>query len=293
MPQATSLTTLKLEFITRPPNTPTTSQLLSILASYPNLQYLLLHEATIPYDVSDGFTFRVPLRRLKKLQLSGDCHHVLRLLRLLECPDTMDLVGLNLSDCVVGEAISELLEPYVRNRIRRDRLQGRLGIHAWSTHCYTAFAVHVLNELDTPTVLPERGNPCTSFLVRFTGCIREGAGNQLCTNIIAAIPPERMVYFSGVLDVHAMRELFVAMPNIKYLCLTGSALFKMFPWLDPLPSTKPLPSLRYLCLDMYNLQNGDRRSLITYLAGQMSDGQAISLWLLWTHPPVPPEQTTE
>ena len=75
------------------------------------------------------------------------------------------------------------------------------------------------------------------------------------------------------------------MPNIEYLCLTGSALFKMFPWLDPLPSAKPLSSLGYLYLDMYNLQNGDWRSLITYLAGQTSDGQAISLWLLWTHPP--------
>ena len=110
---ATSLTTLSLEFAE--PNRPTTSQLFSILALYPNLQDLALYNPMIPHD-GGGSTLRAPLNQLKKLCLVGVFSHVFQLLDRLEYPDAMDSVNLHLSECA-GEAVSESLEQYIRDRI--------------------------------------------------------------------------------------------------------------------------------------------------------------------------------
>jgi len=108
------------------PNRPTISQLLSILASYQNPQDLSSRQGTIPGDIGGGSLFRVPLRQLKKLCLEGDCCSVFRLLDQLEYPDKLDLTQLDVTQC--GDAVSELLEAFLRNRIRRDvRFQSRLA----------------------------------------------------------------------------------------------------------------------------------------------------------------------
>jgi len=288
--QATSLTTLSLK-LTGVLNSPTTSQLFSILASYPNLQDLSLYELVIPHDVSREPTFRAPLRQLKKLYLVGGYRRVFQFLDQLEHPDLLDSVVLHLSRCT-REAFPEFIEPYLRDRLRRDvRFQRRLGIRVSCLHnCYFSFEVNAFDETYIPPSLQGRGCPSMSFSVGFVGVLPGGASERLCLGLIALTRQERVVDFAAQADEDAVRALLVTMPNIESLCLTGSAIFKMYPQSDPLPSTKLLPYLRYLQLDHFTLPNSnDWGPLIAYLTHQASGGRRISLRLRWSCTPVPPE----
>ena len=284
--QAASLTTLSLKF-TRTQRSPTTSQLLSILASYPNLQDLQLGRGAIPHKVGDQSMFRIP--RLKKLDLMGDCYHVFRLLNQLEHPDRLDMVYLDLVECVQEEVL-EFLESYLRDRVRRDeRFQDRLAIRTSCTSNFITFGINTFGEFNIPTMMPGRGYPYVSFMALFADRLPRGAGEKLCINLAALASRERVVEvdFTGEFR---MRDLLATMPNVESLCLTGSAVADMFLQQDLLSWAKVLPSLRRLCLDNFTLQNDDDWSpLITYLTHQTSGGRAISLKFRWGYPHVPPE----
>ena len=297
--QATSLTTLSLGHMECNTNTgPTTSQLLSILASYPNLQDLSLYEAMVPQDVSDidesESTLRLPLHHLKKLSLKGGCWDTIHLLDRLECPDMLDRVELELHRCK-GEGIPEFLELYLRDRIRRDgRFHGRLGIHASSGLNSFSFAVHTVGEFDIPTMLPGQGHPYLSFMAHIPFPAPPGVGEELCVDLVALTPREDVVDFTAELSQDAVRDLLVTMPNIEVLSLKNPAVFDTFLRTDPLSDTKLLPSLRRLSLSYPTLQNnGDWNFLSTYLAHQTSGGQAILLKICGVHPPVPQEVARE
>ena len=287
--QAPSLTTLSVGFA-KALNNPSTSQLLSILASYPNLQDLLLYETMIPHDDDDGDTSRVSLHRLKKLELLGDCSHVFQLLDRLDYPDALDSVYLYLSGCA-EVCVSELLEPYLRGRIRRDgRFLARLGIQVSWTSSSISFGVNAFGESDIPTTVPEQGHPSIVFSAVFRERLSRGGCEKLCIDLIGITPGERVVKFTGELSRHTMRDLLVTMPNITNLYLTGSVIFDPFLQQYPRSHTKLLPSLRYLCLDYFTLQNANNWGpLIGYLIHQTSGGQAISLRLCGKHAPIPPE----
>lgn len=289
---ATSLTTLSLKLPES--SNPTTPQLFSILAFYPNLQDLALYETVIPHDGGDGPAVRAPLHRLRKLCLVGDCCPVLRLLDRLEYPDTLDSVDLQLSECP-RDAISELLEPYLRDHIRRDgRFQNRLGIQTSYTPGFVSFEVNTC-ESNIPTMPPECGYPSVSFVTVFRGGIPQSTGEKLCTNLVMVTPREHVVYFRGELSMCAVRGLLIAMPNIEDLHLIQSVLSDTFLQPYPLSHTKLLPSLRRLYLDYFTLENNDDWApLMAYLTHQTSGGQTVSLRLLrGGSTPIPPEVVRE
>lgn len=66
----TRLTTLSLK-LEQPAPAQTTSSLISILTSNPNLRELALSKAALPED-NNGSAFRVPLRHLKAISLEGE-----------------------------------------------------------------------------------------------------------------------------------------------------------------------------------------------------------------------------
>ena len=291
--QATSLTTLKLGFFADQ-NSPTISEMLLILASYPELRNLTLYNTTIPHDVDDGSTFRVPLHRLKKLELSGDCYHVFRLLHQLEYPDTMDRVHLFLLDCT-EEGVPEFIKPYLQDRIRcDDRFRGRLGIDVSCATRSFSFEVKLLDKFNTPNTLPGHGYPSVSLEVGFGVRLSQGAEERYCIDLIALTPRECVVGFTGGLRTDVMRTLLATMPNIEDLALEELVISDVFLRPDPVSRTKILPSLRRLRLTNFTLQDDDDWSpLITYLEHQTSGGQAISLSLYGDHPPIPPEVAWE
>ena len=289
--QAPSLTTLSLGFA-RASNSPTTSQLLAMLASSPNLQHLSLYEPTIPHDGGDASAPRVPLYHLKKLELIGDCQHIFQLLDRLDCPDALDSVHLYLSECA-GESLSEFLVPYLRDRIWRDvRFQDRLGIHASCGSGSISFSVNAFSESNTPTALPGRGYPSMSFSAAFNDEPPRDACEKMCTNLIAVTPRERVVRFTRGPSAHTIGGLLVTMPNIEELHIMEPVISDTFLRTS---HTKLLPSLRRLCLDGFTLQNNDDwRPLIAYLIHQTSDGQAVSLRLIrGGSAPIPPEVVKE
>jgi len=291
--RAASLTTLSLGFAKTTTN-PTTSQVLSILASFPDLQDLLLYETTIPHDDGDGSAPRVSLHRLKKLELFGDCNRVFRLLDRLEHPDRMNFVHLHLSECA-EDNLQEFLEPYLRDRIRRDgRFQDMLGMHVSYASSSITFGVNVLGEFDIPTTQPRNCLPSILVSAVFRGGLSQGAGKKLCVNLIAVTPRDRVVKFTGGASTRAIMDVFVTMPNIKDLYLIQSVVSDTFLQQDPPSHAKSFPSLGHLCLDDFTLQDDDDwRSLIAYLTRQTSGGQVISLRLRGKHPPIPPEVVRE
>lgn len=248
----------------------------------------------IPHD-DDESTAQVPLRRLKKLDLTGNCRHVFQLLRRLEHPDALDSVRLRLQG-FVGEMASEFLEPYLRDRIQRDGgFQVGLGVSAFSSSKSFSFAAYTIGELNTPSTQPRPSYcPSVSFLPEYRDFPPRGTGEKLCTDLIAAIPREHVVTFRGGPCEHTMRDLLVTIPNVEDLHLTQSVVSDGFLQPDPLSYTKLFPSLRRLSLNCFTLQNNaDWISLITYLIHRTSGGKAISLRLCGTHPPIPPKAVRE
>ena len=223
--------------------------------------------------------------------MAGDFCHVSRLLDQLEYPGALDSVYLYLSECT-GEVVSEFLEQHMGDRIRcDDRFQSRLGIRVSCTSRFVSFEVNTLGGFDVPTMPLGHGSPSVSFLTVFRGGVPQGAGEKLCTNLIAVTPREHVVYFRGELSMRSVRDLFATMPNIKDLHLIQSVVSDRFLQPDPPSHTKLLPSLRHLYLDYFALQNDeDWNPLITYLTHQTSDGQAVSLKLTrGGSTPIPPE----
>ena len=288
--QATSLTTLSLEFGTSQDN-PTTSQLFSILASYPNLHDLSLHETMIPQDAIDEPALRMPLHCLKKLHLVGDFRHVFRLLDRLEYPDRLDHVNLELLECA-EEGTPDFLASYLQGRIRRDgRFRDRLGIRVSSVPDpnFVSFRMSVVGKFGAPTMPPGYDYPCLSLSTNFKATVSDGTGERMCTNLIALTPREYVVDFTGGFSTLAARDLVATMPNIENLYLMEFVFSDMFLQPDPPCRTKLLPSLRCLRLGYFTLQNNDDWSpLINYLTHQTSGGQAISLRLLGESAPIPP-----
>ena len=292
--QAPSLTTLSLEFGV-PQSSSTMPKLLSILASYPDLQHLSLYEAMIPRDVNDGSTFRVPLRRLKTLHLVGDFRPVFRLLDRLEYPDTLDHLDLELLKCA-AEEISEYFVPYLQDRIRRDgRFRDRLGIHAASTLGSISFKIDAIDDSAISAVPPGvHGHSFLSFRAMFRDTVPQDTVEKLCVALAALAPRENVVCLTWELSIHDMENLVIAMPNIEALHLIGPVISDPFLQPDPSSCTKLLPSLRWLSLVDFTLQNSDDWSpLINYLAHQTSGGKPISLGTYGEHTPLPPEVAKE
>jgi hypothetical protein len=270
----TSLTTLWLTLKDTSP-TPTTSQLLSILASNPRLQSLMLSKSMIPRDNGDGSTSRVPLHHLTDLFLKGDIHPVFRLLRRLDHPETMDgAIKLSLSRCTVRN-ISEILGPYMQDYFRHDeRSRDQLGIFVKSFDDSVS--------IRASTVSTGCRVMFATFRVKLGEDLAPPAADKLCIDFVAYTPREHAVYFGGDLGMDAVREIAPTMPKIQELHLIFAPLSDGFLQPDPdgpLASAKLFPSLRRLHLEYAALDDDDWNPLLSYLIHQTSGGQVISLSL--------------
>jgi hypothetical protein len=277
----TALTTLYLIIEDTSP-IPTTSQLLSILASNPRLQSLTLDQFLIPPDDGDGSTSRVPLHHLRYLSMEGHFHPVFRLLRRLDHPETMDeLMRLTVCSCT-AEDVSEIFGPYVRELLQRDeRSRGQLGIVVNSYEVSLSVEVSIISTANNPTqrvtlaTFTAITEPQFPPLAEFYVC-------RTWINFVTSIPREHVVYFEGYLGMDAVEGIVPTMPKIQELRLTS---LKLLPYgflqpdpVGPLANTKLLPSLRLLHLEDVD-QDDDWTPLLSYLAHQTSGGQAISLSL--------------
>ena len=286
--RTTLLTSLYLE-INAPQSLPilTAAQLFSILTSNPNLRSLTLSRTAIPDD-THTFTSKVQLRDLKMLALRGEFRHLFGLLSRLILPERLDHLDLVISNSTVKD-ISQTFAPYMQDYFQRGAwFRGRLRVHSSSSPSVISISVRVLRTQTTTLVeLPHVSLRAVVDLPPPDG------PDQIFTSLAALIPRERVVTFRAWLGMWPPEEVFVMMSNIETLYLAGLLLSKGL--LQPSPgrphaNTKLFPSLRSLCLENVRTETKDDWGhLVTYLAHQTSDGQAISLEVLGDFPHDCPE----
>jgi hypothetical protein len=279
VPHTTLLTTLSLDINGPPPQT--TSQLLSILASNPNLQELSMTRSVIPED-DDGSTFQVPMRNLRVLELAGELRPMFRLLDRLAFAGTLDRIFLSALDSTV-EDVLQISGPYLRGYFQRDhRLQNRLAVDVSANAGGLSIYIDIAEERPSWTS-HRRGSPPVEFGAVLAGITPPGVLDNLCLDLIASTPQElvsRLQLNTNSLPANRMEDLLIVMPNIETLYLSKVVLSKCF--LQPKPdgphtNTKLLPSLRYLDLGDVTLTDDGWGHLTTYLIHQTSGGQVISL----------------
>jgi len=282
----TALTRLSLEFnATVPPSAvPTTSQILSLLASNPNLRSLTLYTQLINDDGGAGPRLQVPLHHLEYIYLPGTFQHVFPILHRLEFPERMDHGEIALQDCTPQEVL-EVIGPYIRDYLRRDpRFRDRLGLFVSSTPSYIKFRSNVGVQHDGSNRRPRYGPIYGSFLVSFSQPIHRLAANRLCTDVLALLSQESITSFET--DFSLTEEILVAMPNLRALYLLSPVVSDRFLLPDPdgpNAHKKLLPSLQLLHLEDAEAVDNNWEPLVTYLAYQTSGGQAVSLYLSRDH----------
>ena len=286
--QTTCLTSLSLR-LTRSSRAPTTSQLLPILLSNPNLLELTLSDAALPDDIDES-EIRVPLHRLKTMNLSGEFSRVFRLMQRLELTAALNHTELSFYDYPAGTHISQTLGPYMQNHLRRDpRFQERLNVT-----CLCGYiSVFPDRRLQQPFWL-EWTSPPPRFTISIIHSLNS-ALKRLTLDLMTFVSPEHVVYLEMEHSLGVREELFIEMPNVEMLWLRDVWLSNGFLQPDktgPHANAKLLPSLRSLHLENVMADAG-WKPLVDYLVHQTSNHQAISLEVLGRCSRVPPKVVKE
>jgi len=278
----TALVNLSLcDSATSPTSVPTTSQVLSLLASNPGIRTLELRLLESNNDNIYDSTHRVPLRHLKRFSLMGNIHNIFPILQRLELSDRVDYAGLTLLGSTLEET-RQVVGPHIRDYLRRDaRFGDKLCISILSTIGCVSLQASVLGvgyrRLDR---IPNKTLPGAVFTTRLPQDTPGKERDRLCIDILTLLPRERVVTLETNLPKDAMEELFIAMPNIEVLHLASAVISEGFllPHPDgPNAHKKLLPSLQWLCLDGVVTGDGDWDPLVLYLTHQTSGNHPVSL----------------
>jgi hypothetical protein len=262
----------------------TTSRILSLLASNPNIRSLTLALSEINNHSGRGPKSRVLLRHPKDLTLKGEPNLVFPILHRLELPERAH-TRLEFHHRTPNE-VEEIIMPHIRDYLRRHdpRFEDRLGIFM------EVFGDSILLQTSVIGVgyhgsdrLPQQGPPHSFYVTLQTPDENE----ELYTDILALLPQESIVYFETNLSVTVAKEMAVAMPNLEALCFVNTMVSDGF--LLPNPDgpnahTKFLPSLRRLYLR--NAKVGlsrDWSPLVRYVTHQTSGNHPFSLIVIGEH----------
>ena len=260
-----------------PASLPTTSQILSLLASNPNIQTFTLHFVAIDDDIKGDHRFRVPLRHLKRFSLATEFRRALTILQQVEFHDNMDRFHLSFLGCTPTE-VRQLIGPFIRDHLQRDiRSKARLCISIGTTTRGLSLKASVVG-VGQP--LHERGLAYAIFAVPLPRTTPQEEKNKLCIDILALLPKEHIAFLETDLPTSGMEELLLSMPNIEGLNLSNAVISDWFllPNRDgPNPHKKLLPSLKWLYLEDTVTVEKSWDPFIQYLIHQTSGGQPISL----------------
>ncbi|KAF9653325.1 hypothetical protein BDM02DRAFT_3182863 [Thelephora ganbajun] len=272
MLRTSALTTLILGF-DYPSPAPTTSQLLSILASNPTLREISLSGYTVPDDGGKS-SIRVPLHHLRELDLTGDPQHVFGLLNQLDHPKNMDSLAINLDDCAV-EDISQIVGPYLRDYLRRrGRSQSGLGLHL-SSEDLIALHVGDVGGIDFSAPAPGQMNKFVVIRIELNQMLPKDLLEEATLDLITHVPREEIVYFRAYGEPVAMEDMSVQLPYLRALHLVGTSLSAAFPKPTPDNDGKIFPSLQHITLDQVAVRRADWSPLTTFLTRRASSGSQI------------------
>ena len=265
-----ALTNLELDFA-EPKHTPTTSQLLSILASNPALRRLSLFRCAIPDDDGVESSFRVPLHHLKELKLLGYSEDAIGFLYRLDHPANMDRLMLNLEDCTIVE-ISRTIGPYLRDYLRR-RGMSKNGLELFLSSD-RGITLKVGDAHGTGPLLQQM-DTFMRINLDLEEILRYDVKQKLILDLIAHAPQEEIVYFRSRDDPIAMENVYAQFPNLRTLSLENIPLSSVFPRPN-LGGDKGIPlSLQCMFLRELAVHDDDWSSLMTFLARRASTGNCL------------------
>ena len=269
-----ALTSLCLAYATTSPIP--ASQLLSLLASNPNIRDLTLRSLWVKDDCGSDSEFRVPLPHLERFSFVGYFRHVVPVLRRLELPEEVDDMELELEGCT-PKTIREVTGPYIRDYLRHNPgFKERVRIRVLDLVGSLFLHATVIGVGDHDPSQRQEGGPRAVFRIDLPISTPDEMGKPW-TNLLAFLPRESIVYLE---TNDPATEAIAAMPNIETLHLTYAIVDQGFllPNSDgPDAHTKLLPSLRRLYLENPRVRHYKWDPLLTYLAHQTSGNQRISL----------------
>ena len=291
LPSRTSvLTTLRLEFGFTS-LIPTTSQLLSILASNPALQEVGLLKFAIPTDGGGKSSSRVQLHHLKKLHLHGDLPHVLKFLPRLDHPRNIDHLLLTLQGCNLVD-ISQIVGPYLQDHLqRRDRTQSGLNLSVTSGY-RTYRALHIALQvgdgrgIDFSNPAQAKMNVFMAITMILNGkppsALRAGA----ILDLIACTPREEVVYIKARNYPVVAEDTYTRFPNLRAISFGYLPLATAFPTPNLVGDGKIFPSLEHVLLEGVSVDDDgddDWKPLTTFLACRMSSGNRLDTLVITNH----------
>ena len=219
--QTMSLTTLELTGELSP--VPTTPQLLEILSSNPLLQHLILFHIDDPNLVDDDRTspLTVPLRQLKKIDITGSFFPAFKLLNHLALPDKMDNMALEIFNCSRSD-ISQIFGPYIGDHVRRRGriLDEGLGIRSCPTPGWLDLSVGGVCEGGDPGGVVW----FVEAAMLLDAELEDEESNRLHFELTARIPLEKVTNLQTALPILRSEELCIQMCNLTYLYLDGADL---------------------------------------------------------------------
>ena len=262
------LTTLEID-LSAPSPTPTTSQLLSILASNPALQKVRLAGCAVPDDGGGESSVRVQLYQLKELRLDGGLRHVVGLLDKLDRPRNMDNLSLTLHHIDVTD-ISQIVGPYLRDHLqRRDRHQNGPRLHVSSESRLQPWLGHVVR-IDLSTQEGKRIN--TFVMIRVV--LGETPGGtvveRVAFDLLTYAPLEEAIYFHTYSIPIATEGIRTRFPKLRTLSFEAVPLRMAFPDCNLVESGEIFHSLEHLILERVVVDDGDWSPLVTFLVCRVS-----------------------
>lgn len=258
-------------------STPTASQLISILSSNPNLQYLKLSPAVLPNFNSGESSFQVQLDHLKRIELRGDSRNSLQLLNRLRPANKLDCLKLDMF-CHSTSGISQTLAWYLGDHIlRRGNLQGGLAIRGHSDQMYFLR----VGDVERINNCPPSGGvnwfmEISGFLVG-DGRTQGEESQKLFLDSIAHIR-DHIVYYNSACSPMTSVELLTGMTNLIEIWI--SEPISLSEWfVEPDPGIahaygELLPSLQYLSFTP-RFCEGDWSPLTTFLSRRASVGNRL------------------
>ena len=256
-----------------------TSQILSLLASNPNIRSLkLVLKGAVDND--SGPKLSVPLRHLEDLYSKGEPNRVFSTLRRVELPERVDHTRMEFYSRTTHE-VREAIVPHIRDYLDRDpRFEGRLGICVSVSRNTILLQVGVISVDDHgPDQAPQLSPPYATFSMSMRVALPKER-DMLCIYTLAHLPQESILYPETNPSAATTKELVVEMSNLVALSLVKPEVSDGFLLSNPggpNPHAKLLPSLRLLYLQDASAMFSDWGPLARYVTHQTSGDRAFSL----------------
>ena len=270
----TTLTTLNLDLFTIEP-TPTTFQVLSILASNPALRDVNLSMGvTRAGDGGGSPPPRAPLYHLKELELDGQLQGVIGLLDRLELPRHMDVLDVLLDECAV-EDISKIIGPYFREYLRhRGGSQLGLGLTI-SSDPTIYFKAGGVGGIDFSVPAPAQMTTFMEISIEFDQTPSKGQLEQAALDLISHLPREGVDHFRASGVPVTVEEISAQFPNLRGLHFGSVSLPAAFRRAIPDGHGEVFRHLQYIFLERVFVSSGDWGPLITFLLGRVRSGSLL------------------